>query len=128
MKLSHSSSLIVYSTPSCALQPISFHRNLIVIIWNFSEVVNATISKGAVIEKEEKIKLDHRSYITIIKKLDKRKVSKWLPVAGVTVYHAPWTACPPGGNLPQDILPPTLVIFTPWGQAVKAGLSCPHPI
>ena len=39
----------------------------------------------------------------------------------------PWTACPPGGKLSRDILPPTLVIFTPWGQAVQAGLSCPPP-
>ena len=53
MKLSHSSSLIVYSAPSCALQPISFRRNLIVSICNIREVVNATISKGSVIEKEE---------------------------------------------------------------------------
>ena len=35
---------------------------------------------------------------------------------GVTVYLAP-----------LDILPPTLVIFTPGGQAVQAGLSCPPP-
>ena len=58
--------------------------------------------------------------------------------AGVPVYLAPWTACPPGGkptavNLPpgeklsRDILPPTLVIFTPGGQAVQAGLSRTPP-
>ena len=34
---------------------------------------------------------------------------------------------PPGGKLSRDILPPTLVIFTPRGQAVQAGLSCPRP-
>ena len=32
---------------------------------------------------------------------------------------------PPGGKLSRDILTPTLVIFTPGGQAVQAGLSCP---
>ena len=32
--------------------------------------------------------------------------------AGVPVYLAPWTACPPGGKLSRDILPPTLVNFT----------------
>ena len=63
---------------------------------------------------------------------------------GVPVYLAPWTACPlegkstavgfppptptpPGGKLSRDILPSTLVIFTPGGQAVQAGLSCPRP-
>ena len=57
---------------------------------------------------------------------------------GVPVYLAPWTACPrgasqprlaypPGGKLSRDILPPTLVIFTPGGQAVQASLSCPPP-
>ena len=39
----------------------------------------------------------------------------------------PQLACPPGGKLSQDILPPILVIFTPGGQAVQAGLSCPPP-
>ena len=39
----------------------------------------------------------------------------------------PRLACPPGGKLSRDILPPTLVIFTPGGQAVQAGLSCPLP-
>ena len=39
----------------------------------------------------------------------------------------PRLACPPGGKLSRDILPPTLVIFTPGGQAVQAGLSCPPP-
>ena len=39
----------------------------------------------------------------------------------------PRLACPPGGKLSRDILPPTLVIFTPGGQAVQAGLSCPQP-
>ena len=39
----------------------------------------------------------------------------------------PRLACPPGGNLSRDILPPALVIFTPGGQAVQAGLSCPPP-
>ena len=70
----------------------------------------------------------------------------WVPTsltglfdAGVPVYLAPWTACPPGGKptavslppggkLSRDILPPTLVIFTPGGQAVQASLSCPPPI
>ena len=37
----------------------------------------------------------------------------------------PWLACPPGGNLSRDILPPTLVTFTPGGQHIPAGLSCP---
>ena len=37
----------------------------------------------------------------------------------------PWTGCPPGGNLSRDILPPTLVIFTPGGWHILAGLSCP---
>ena len=37
----------------------------------------------------------------------------------------PWTGCPPGGNLSRDILPPTLVIFTPGGRHIPAGLSCP---
>ena len=32
---------------------------------------------------------------------------------------------PPGQLAPQDILPPALVILTPGGQAVQAGLSCP---
>ena len=45
--------------------------------------------------------------------------------AGVPVYLAPWTGCPPGGNLSRDILPPTLVTFTPGGQHIPAGLSCP---
>ena len=40
----------------------------------------------------------------------------------------PRLACPLGGKLSRDILPPTLVIFTPGGQAVQAGLSCPPPI
>ena len=40
----------------------------------------------------------------------------------------PRLACPPGGKLSQDILPPALVILTPGGQAVQAGLSCPPPI
>ena len=55
---------------------------------------------------------------------------------GVPVYLASWTGCPPGGkptmdrlprggNLSRDILPPTLVIFTPGGQRIPAGLSCP---
>ena len=61
-------------------------------------------------------------------------------IAGVPVYLAPWTGCPPpprvksttvglppGGKLSRDILPPTLVIFTPGDQAVQAGLSCPPP-
>ena len=39
----------------------------------------------------------------------------------------PRLPCPPGGKLSRDILPPTLVIFTPGGQAVQAGLSCPPP-
>ena len=39
----------------------------------------------------------------------------------------PRLPCPPGGKLSRDILPPTLVIFTPVGQAVQAGLSCPPP-
>ena len=39
----------------------------------------------------------------------------------------PRLAWPPGGKPSQDILPPTLVIFTPGGQAVQAGLSCPPP-
>ena len=47
---------------------------------------------------------------------------------GVTVYLAPLDSLPPGGGkLSRDILPPTLVIFTPGGQAVQAGLSCPPP-
>ena len=50
------------------------------------------------------------------------------PRPGVPVYLAPWTACPPGGKLSRDILPPALVILTPGGQAVQAGLSCPPPI
>ena len=37
----------------------------------------------------------------------------------------PWTGCPPGGNMSRDILPPTLVIFTPGGRHIPAGLSCP---
>ena len=47
---------------------------------------------------------------------------------------APWgasqprLACPPGGKLSRDILPPALVILTPGEQAVQAGLSCPPPI
>ena len=48
--------------------------------------------------------------------------------AGVPVYLAPWTACPPGGKLSRDILTPALVILTPGGQAVQAGSSCPPPI
>ena len=61
--------------------------------------------------------------------------------SGVPVYLAPWTACPPGGQanrgwlapggqakLSRDILPPALVILTPGGQAVQAGLSCPPSI
>ena len=39
----------------------------------------------------------------------------------------PRLPCPPGGKLSREILPPTLVIFTPGGQAVQAGLSCPPP-
>ena len=39
----------------------------------------------------------------------------------------PRLACLPGGKLSRDILPLTLVIFTPGGQAVQAGLSCPPP-
>ena len=39
----------------------------------------------------------------------------------------PLDSLPPGGNLSWDILPPVLVIFTPGGQAVQAGLSCPPP-
>ena len=39
----------------------------------------------------------------------------------------PRLPCPPGGKLSRDILPPTLVIFNPGGQAVQAGLSCPPP-
>ena len=39
----------------------------------------------------------------------------------------PRLPCPPGGKLSRDILPPTLVIFTPGGQAVQASLSCPPP-
>ena len=39
----------------------------------------------------------------------------------------PRLACPPRGKLSKDILPPTLVIFTPGGQAVQVGLSCPPP-
>ena len=34
---------------------------------------------------------------------------------------------PPGGKLSQDILHPTLVIFSPGGYAVLASLSCPPP-
>ena len=37
----------------------------------------------------------------------------------------PWTGCPPGGNMSRDILHPTLVIFTPGGRHIPAGLSCP---
>ena len=43
-------------------------------------------------------------------------------------------SCPPGqlaprgDKLSQVILLSTLVIFTPGGQAVQAGLSCPPPI
>ena len=38
---------------------------------------------------------------------------------GVTVYLAPLDSLSPGGKLSRDILPPTLVIFTP------GGASCP---
>ena len=40
-------------------------------------------------------------------------------------------SCPPGQLAPRGqavpgyLAPPTLVIFTPGGQAVRAGLSCP---
>ena len=40
----------------------------------------------------------------------------------------PRLAYPPGGKLSRDILPPALVILSPGGQAVQAGLSCPPPI
>ena len=46
----------------------------------------------------------------------------------------PMDSLPPGGQanhwgkLSRDILPPPLIIFTPGGQAVQAGLSCPPPI
>ena len=40
----------------------------------------------------------------------------------------PWLPCPPGGGQAvPGYLAPTLVIFTPGGQAVQAGLSCPPP-
>ena len=40
----------------------------------------------------------------------------------------PWTVCPPGGKLSCVILPHSLVIFTPRGQAVQTSLFCPPPI
>ena len=52
-----------------------------------------------------------------------------IPTSGVTVYLAPLDSLPPGGGkLSRVILPSTLVIFTPGGQAVQTGLSCPPPI
>ena len=37
----------------------------------------------------------------------------------------PRLACPPGGKLSRDILPPALVILTPGGQAVQGGkINC----
>ena len=57
-----------------------------------------------------------------------RQVSQFiLPPGQVAPRGAsqPWLACPPGGNLSRDILPPTLVTFTPGGQHIPAGLSCP---
>ena len=63
-------------------------------------------------------------------KLCKNPVSQFiLPPGQLTPRGAsqPRLACPPGGKLSRDILPPTLVIFTPGGQAVQAGLSCPPP-
>ena len=48
-------------------------------------------------------------------------------------FHCNSLSCPPGqlaprgGKLSRVILPPTLVIFDSGGQAVQAGLSCPHP-
>ena len=47
--------------------------------------------------------------------------------AGVPVYLAPWTACPPGGKLSRDILPPTLVIFTPGGKLSRPVYLAPRP-
>ena len=40
-------------------------------------------------------------------------------IAGVPVYLAPWTGCPPGGK-------PTTVALPPGGQAVP-GYLAPHP-
>ena len=37
----------------------------------------------------------------------------------------PWLACPPGGKVSRDILPPALVIFTPGGASCPGRLSCP---
>ena len=69
-------------------------------------------------------------------KSHQRMGSQSILSTGVPVYLAPWTGCPPGGkptmvglppggNLSRDILPPTLVTFTPGGQHIPAGLSCP---
>ena len=46
-------------------------------------------------------------------------LSIWYRIAGVPVYLAPWTACPPGGK-------PTAVGLSPGGQAVPGYLT-PHP-
>ena len=62
-------------------------------------------------------------------------------IAGVPVYLAPWTACPPGGQVNRGwlappprggqavmgYLAPHPGYLHPWGQAVQAGLSCPPP-
>ena len=47
----------------------------------------------------------------------------------ITMARCPSLSCPLDslGKLSRDILPPTLVILTPGGQAVQAGLSCPPP-
>ena len=50
------------------------------------------------------------------------RLSAYVPsllYAGVPVYLAPWTACPPGGK-------PTAVALPPGGQAVP-GYLAPHP-
>ena len=50
--------------------------------------------------------------------------------AGVTVYLAPPPPpeqLAPGGQAVPGYLAPTLVTFTPRGQAVQASLSCPPP-
>ena len=46
--------------------------------------------------------------------------------ANVTVYLHPLDSLAYGGQAVHESLALTLVILTPWGQAVQAGLSWPH--
>ena len=68
--------------------------------------------------------------LTDDKKLKVEPVSQFILPPGQLAPRGasqPRLACPPGGKLSRDILPPALVILTPGGQAVQAGLSCPPP-